>query len=469
MLDTEKVWIIQEDNVTALLIENVLKKVNIKTRHFDSAKAMLRNLNIDCPAVVITGLHCPAGFNLLKMIQAKRPSLPVIITTADARLESIVSAFNCGAFEYLITPIEINELIETVQRAITEHKHTQSLCPVIDYPELNTGILAKSPVMKKLFRVIGRTARSDATVLITGESGTGKELVAKALHKHSARANQPFIALNMAAIPHELIESELFGHEKGAFTGAKERRIGRFEQANHGTLFLDEIGDMPPELQTRLLRILADKEFYPVGSQTPIKVDVRIIAATHQNLTSLVSEGVFREDLFHRLNVVCLHIPPLRERLGDVELLTQHFLNQQANELAIQPKTLNSEVIKLLNSYHWPGNVRELENLCRSLTIMTSGREIYIEDLPQHLRELAQDQTNNLQFYQWEQVFQDWLAYKLQTGAANIVKQLLPVMEKILIETALNYTNGKKQDAALLLGYGRNTLTRKLKDLNIEL
>ncbi len=471
MSNAEKIWIFEEDKATGLLIERILKKANIKTRYFDSSKVMLKALDKDFPDVVITDIDKVGvdSVDLLQMIQVKHPGLPVIITTANTDLETIVSAFNHGVFEYLTTPIESNELIETVQRAIAQSKTTQqNKITIMDHAELDTEMIAEAPAMKKVFRAIGRLARSNVTVLITGESGTGKELVAKALHKHSPRSKQPFIALNMAAIPHELIESELFGHEKGAFTGANTPRIGRFEQANHGTLFLDEIGDMPAELQTRLLRVLADKEFYPLGAQTSVKVDVRIITATHQNLDLLVADGLFREDLFHRINVIRLHIPPLRERVEDIGLLMRHFLNKHAKELAIESKILSAEAIEILNSYQWPGNVRELENLCRLLTIMTSGREIYLDDLPKQLKELNQEQANKLEFCQWELAFQDWLAYKFQTGKADIAKQSVLAMEKILIETALNYTNGRKHEAAILLGYGRNTLTRKLKELDID-
>jgi two-component system nitrogen regulation response regulator GlnG len=304
--------------------------------------------------------------------------------------------------------------------------------------------------------------------LINGESGTGKELVAKALHKHSPRANQPFIALNMAAIPRDLMESELFGHEKGSFTGAQARRTGRFEQANNGTLFLDEIGDMPAELQTRLLRVLADNEFYPVGAQASIKVNVRIIAATHQNLENLVAQGRFREDLFHRLNVIRIHIPPLRERSQDIGLLMRHFLYLSAKELGTEVKVLKPETEEFLSHFKWPGNVRQLENICRWLTVMASGREIHIEDLPPELSHPSQESVGTIEFASWEQAFESWVKQQLQAGKPEVAKQAIPTVEKILIETALQHTHGRKQEAAILLGYGRNTLTRKLKELDID-
>jgi two-component system nitrogen regulation response regulator GlnG len=321
--------------------------------------------------------------------------------------------------------------------------------------------------MQEVFRAIGRLARSHITVLINGESGTGKELVAQALHRHSPRADQPFIALNMAAIPKDLMESELFGHEKGAFTGAQNRRIGRFEQANNGTLFLDEIGDMPAEMQTRLLRVLAENAFYPVGSYSAVKVNVRIIAATHQNLETLVAEGRFREDLFHRLNVIRIHIPPLRERPQDIGLLMRHFLTESAKELSTEVKLLRPETEAFLCNLKWPGNVRQLENTCRWLTVMASGREIHLEDLPPELSQPPTELQTTAAPSDWESLFEQWVKQQLLSGKSDVAKQAIPRMEALLIETALAHTHGRKHEAAILLGYGRNTLTRKLKELNI--
>ena len=321
--------------------------------------------------------------------------------------------------------------------------------------------------MQEVFRAIGRLARSHITVLINGESGTGKELVAKALHRHSPRSAKPFIALNMAAIPKDLMESELFGHEKGAFTGAQARRSGRFEQANNGTLFLDEIGDMPAELQTRLLRVLADGEFYPVGAYASVKVDVRIIAATHQNLETLVTQGRFREDLFHRLNVIRIHIPPLRERSQDIPLLMRHFLNLAANELNTEVKSLTQETENYLSTLSWPGNVRQLENTCRWLTVMASGREIHCNELPPELIESSHNK-NPPSTPVWESLLRTAVDQHLAKQNPEIAKHIINQVETILIQAALNYTQGKKHEAALMLGYGRNTLTRKIYELNIE-
>jgi len=389
--------------------------------------------------------------------------------TAHSDLESAVSAFHGGAFEYLPKPFDVNVVVETVQRACVHSRQLhESVARLPELIEETPEIIGEAPAMQEVFRAIGRLARSHITVLINGESGTGKELVAKALHRHSPRVAQPFIALNMAAIPRDLMESELFGHEKGAFTGAQARRIGRFEQANNGTLFLDEIGDMPAEMQTRLLRVLADNEFYPVGAHASVKVNVRIIAATHQNLETLVAQGRFREDLFHRLNVIRIHIPPLRERSQDIGLLMRHFLYQSAKELNTEIKILKPETEQLLCSLRWPGNVRQLENICRWLTVMASGREIHIEDLPPELTQPSQESAVSVEPANWEAAFKNWLKQQLSAGKMDIAKQAIPIMETLLIEAALQHTHGRKYEAAILLGYGRNTLTRKLKDLDIS-
>ena len=323
--------------------------------------------------------------------------------------------------------------------------------------------------MQEVFRAIGRLARSHITVLINGESGTGKELVAKALHRHSPRKKRPFIALNMAAIPHDLMESELFGHERGAFTGAQSRRAGRFEQADGGTLFLDEIGDMPAELQTRLLRVLSDGAFYPVGGHTPVRVDVRIIAATHQNLEQLVAEGRFREDLFHRLNVIRVHIPPLRERGQDIPLLLRHFLKQASIELGTDTKTLRPEVEAHLSRQPWPGKVRQLENICRWLTVMAAGQEVHYDDLPPELLQTSTPDSQTADGSEaWQLQLQEWVEQQLTWGDQNIAKTAITAAERIMIQSALRFTAGRRQEAAKLLGYGRNTLTRKIKELELD-
>lgn len=467
----DKAWIVDDDKSIRWVLERALQKASINTQSFADASNLLVALNESTPDVLITDIRMPGmnGFELLQNVQHQYPKLPVIIMTAHSDLESAVSAFHGGAFEYLPKPFDINEVVEIVQRACShskqENKSTVKPENIIsDTPE----IIGESAAMQEVFRAIGRLARSHITVLINGESGTGKELVAKALHRHSPRADQPFIALNMAAIPKDLMESELFGHEKGAFTGAQNRRSGRFEQANNGTLFLDEIGDMPAEMQTRLLRVLADNEFYPVGAHASVKVDVRIIAATHQNLETLVADGRFREDLFHRLNVIRIHIPPLRKRGGDIGLLMRHFLYQSAKELNTEIKILRPETEAFLSSLDWPGNVRQLENICRWLTVMAPGREVHMEDLPPEIHKTQSLSAVKAADESWEQIFTRWVENQLVQGKRDIAKISIPIVESILIQSALKFTQGKKHEAATLLGYGRNTLTRKIKELDIQ-
>ncbi|MGZ8163245.1 MAG: nitrogen regulation protein NR(I) [Methylobacter sp.] len=469
MNKAETVWIIDDDKSIRWVLEKALQKAAIHTRSFSSTKDLLHALQGDLPDALLTDIRMPGmdGLELLDKVQLSHPDLPVIVMTAHSDLESAVSAFHGGAFEYLPKPFDIKEVVDLAHRACIHGRQQldtqKEIAPVETTPE----IIGAAPAMQEVFRAIGRLARSHITVLINGESGTGKELVAKALHRHSPRAGNPFIALNMAAIPKDLMESELFGHEKGAFTGAQSRRAGRFEQANGGTLFLDEIGDMPAELQTRLLRVLADGEFYPVGAHASVKVDVRIIAATHQNLETLVNQGRFREDLFHRLNVIRIHIPPLRDRKQDIPLLLRHFLNQAAIELNSEIKILNPDAEAFLSTLEWPGNVRQLENSCRWLTVMASGREIHLHDLPPELIKIPSDKKD-IEGTDWESLLKVWIEQQLMTKETEVAKQTIPTVETILIKTALNYTHGKRHEAAILLGYGRNTLTRKIKELGIQ-
>jgi two-component system nitrogen regulation response regulator GlnG len=469
MTNSETVWIIDDDKSIRWVVEKALHKADIATRSFCDAADLLAALQDDLPDALITDIRMPGmdGLQLLDKIQLSHPNLPVIVMTAHSDLESAVSAFHGGAFEYLPKPFDIKEVVDLAHRACI-HSRRQQMAETTSYAAEQTTpeIIGEAPSMQEVFRAIGRLARSHITVLINGESGTGKELVAKALHRHSPRAGNPFIALNMAAIPKDLMESELFGHEKGAFTGAQSRRAGRFEQADGGTLFLDEIGDMPAELQTRLLRVLADGEFYPVGSYASVKVDVRIIAATHQNLETLVDQGRFREDLFHRLNVIRIHIPPLRERKQDIPLLMRHFLNQAALELNTEIKILKPDAEAFLSTLDWPGNVRQLENSCRWLTVMASGREIHLHDLPPEL--LGTPSEKNADETGWEALLRNWIDQQLLLGnETEIAKQIIPAVESILIKAALNFTHGKRHEAAILLGYGRNTLTRKIQELEI--
>lgn len=461
------VWVVDDDSSIRWVMEKTLSSASIKCETFSDAESVLMALERETPDVLVSDIRMPGmdGLELLKQVNDRSPELPVIIMTAHSDLDAAVNAYQKGAFEYLPKPFDVDETLTLVERAIAhsqEQKQDQASLAEEDYtpPE----IIGEAPAMQEVFRAIGRLSRSSISVLINGESGTGKELVAHALHRHSPRASKPFIALNMAAIPKDLIESELFGHEKGAFTGANSVRQGRFEQANGGTLFLDEIGDMPLDIQTRLLRVLADGQFYRVGGHSPIKVDVRIVAATHQNLEQLVHKGDFREDLFHRLNVIRIQIPALRERKQDVEKLTLHFLALAAEELGVDVKTLHPSTADKLTQLNWPGNVRQLENICRWLTVMASGTEVLPSDLPPELFEekaIGEQAVSGT----WQQQLASWARNSLTQGDTELLSYALPEFERILLEAALEHTNGHKQDAAKVLGWGRNTLTRKLKEL----
>ncbi|MCW8943190.1 MAG: nitrogen regulation protein NR(I) [Sedimenticola sp.] len=465
MPPNSSVWVIDDDRSIRWVLEKAFEKAGMSVRCFPSAEGVLDSLLQDQPDVIVSDIRMPGmdGLSLLERINEVYPNLPVIIMTAHSDLDSAVAAFHGGAFEYLPKPFDVDEAVEQVSRAC--RKSRSAIQQTEDEIEASPEIIGEAPAMQEVFRAIGRLARSNITVLINGESGTGKELVAQALHRHSPRAKQPFIALNMAAIPRDLMESELFGHERGAFTGAQGRRTGRFEQADGGTLFLDEIGDMPPELQTRLLRVLADGEFYRVGGHEPVKVDVRIIAATHQNLEQLVKEGRFREDLFHRLNVIRIHIPSLRERQEDIGLLMRYFLTLAADELGVESKTLLPETLASLEHMSWPGNVRQLENTARWLTVMASSQEVHIKDLPPELLETDEPKE---QGGDWQAALRNWARKRLQQGHEALLDEATPAFETIMIESALEQTGGRKQDAAKLLGWGRNTLTRKIKELGLE-
>ncbi|GAA5192630.1 nitrogen regulation protein NR(I) [Ferrimonas gelatinilytica] len=461
---SEQVWILDDDSSIRWVLERALKRAEISCTSFSHPESLWQALEHSQPEVILSDIRMPGtdGLTLLQRIKSQHPELPVLIMTAHSDLDSAVGAYQAGAFEYLPKPFDIDEALALVRRAL-EHSasRTRRTRPQRQaVPE----ILGEAPAMQEVFRAIGRLARSSISVLINGQSGTGKELVASALHKHSPRADHPFVALNMAAIPKDLIESELFGHEKGAFTGAGGLRQGRFEQANGGTLFLDEIGDMPLDVQTRLLRVLADGQFYRVGGHQPIKVDVRIVAATHQNLESRVRDGLFREDLFHRLNVFRIQLPPLNERREDIPTLARHFLTKAAEELGGEPKQLSSEAEKRLCRFDWPGNVRQLENACRWMTVMASGQAILETDLPPELNAVASHQETG----DWTEQLALWVGQALEAGEEDLLAQAQPAFERTLLKVALHHSQGHKQDAARLLGWGRNTLTRKLKELKME-
>jgi len=458
------VWIIDDDRSIRWVLEKALEREKIAFKSFASADDALAELKHDTPQIVISDIRMPgySGLDLLQRLRERFPNLPVIIMTAYSDLESAVSSFQGGAFEYLPKPFDIDHAVDLVRRALEQS--VRKNLPVEEYT-IAPDILGQAPAMQEVFRAIGRLAHSQATVLITGESGTGKELVAHALHRHSPRAEQAFIAINTAAIPKDLLESELFGHERGAFTGAAATRRGRFEQAEGGTLFVDEIGDMPPELQTRLLRVLSDGNYYRVGGHQPIKANVRIIAATHQNLEDRVKQGLFREDLFHRLNVIRLRLPPLRERREDIPLLARYFLQKSAKELNVEAKTISETALNYLAAQDIPGNVRQLENLCHWLTVMTPTQQIEIADLPQEWREAPATVATG---GDWRNALKQQVALALQRGDQHILDSLSQQFERTLISQALQHTGGRRIEAATLLGMGRNTLTRKIQELGLD-
>ncbi len=460
------IWVIDDDDSIRWVLEKALTDAGFQVSSFSNADNIFDKLKQNEPDVIVSDIRMPGmnGLELLKQATQQYPDLPVIIMTAFTDLDSAVSAYQGGAFEYLPKPFDIDEAVTVVQRACNRHQQLVETRPIENLPE----IIGEAPAMQAVFRSIGRLSSSIISVLITGESGTGKELVAKSLHKHSPRTDADFIAINTAAIPKELLESELFGHEKGSFTGAQSQRKGRFEQADGGTLFLDEIGDMPAELQTRLLRVLADGVFYRVGGHTPVKVNVRVIAATHQDLEERVKLGLFREDLFHRLNVIRIQLPPLRERREDIPALLQLFLQRAVEELGVEPKQLQTEVVNYLSSLDWPGNVRQIENTCHWLAVMTSGHTIQLSDLPDELLNNATNTRSESAQGNWKQALATTLQQQLLGGQSNIAGNIIASVEEILIRTALQKTGGRKNDAAKLLGWGRNTLTRKMKEQQID-
>jgi two-component system nitrogen regulation response regulator GlnG len=483
------IWIVDDDESIRWVLEKALARENLATKSFANARDAIAALEFETPQVLVSDIRMPgaSGLELLQTVKSRFPGLPVIIITAFSDLDSAVAAFQGGAFEYLAKPFDIDKAVELIRRALDESLRETS---VESGPSETPEILGQAPAMQEVFRAIGRLSQSNVTVLITGESGTGKELVARALHKHSPRAAQPFIALNTAAIPKDLLESELFGHERGAFTGAQTTRRGRFEQAENGTLFLDEIGDMPFDLQTRLLRVLSDGHFYRVGGHQPLKANVRVITATHQNLEQRVRDGLFREDLYHRLNVIRLRLPSLRERREDIPILVRHFLVQSAKQLGVEAKRMSEATVQFLSGLDLPGNVRQLENLCNWITVMAPGQTVEVKDLPLELTQ-GQDQaasplapsdgaaptTGGLVFEAapangsapgWIGLLELQAASMLGNGQQEVMAVLGRQFESALIKTALKHTHGRKNDAAVRLGIGRNTITRKIAELGID-
>ena len=461
MLKVHKVWVADDDSAIRVVLEESLSSSGFDVKTFSSGEAVVNELTNDSPDLLLTDVQMPGmlGYDLLKHINDNHENIPVIIMTAFTDMQAAVDSYGGGAFEYIPKPFDLDEAIQIINRALEDKPKTKGL-----KTKAKTDIIGESPSMQTVFRAIGKLSTTTATVLVQGESGTGKELIAKSLHKNSPRHDMPFIALNMADIPKELVESELFGHEKGAFTGAVDKRIGRFEQANGGTLFLDEIGDMPLDSQTRLLRVLSNKEFYRVGGDKPIKVDVRIIAATHQNLNNLVSQKSFREDLFYRLNVIKINVPSLRERKEDIDVLTKYFLKNHSDSLGEELRVLSKEVMEVISRYDWPGNVRQLENICYWLALMTPTQNVKVEDLPEEIKD---NQMIEAPSSSWEDGFNSWV----KNVALSVEKDLLdivnPKIEKIIIKAALKKANGKKNEASILLGLGRNTLAKKIKELGI--
>ncbi|NHV29112.1 nitrogen regulation protein NR(I) [Burkholderia sp. D-99] len=501
------IWIVDDDQSIRWVLEKALARDSFATKSFANVRDALAALDHETPQVLVSDIRMPggSGLELLQAMHERLPGLPVIIMTAFSDLDSAVAAFQGGAFEYLAKPFDVDKAVELIRRAVEESLRGGAPQDerVAEAPEM----LGQAPAMQDMFRAIGRLSHSAATVLITGESGTGKELVARALHRHSPRANGPFIALNTAAIPKDLLESELFGHERGAFTGAQTTRQGRFEQAENGTLFLDEIGDMPFDLQTRLLRVLSDGQFYRVGGHNPLRANVRVIAATHQNLESRVRQGLFREDLYHRLNVIRLRLPPLRERSEDIALLTRHFLQKSARDLGVEPKRVSDEALAYLTSLAFPGNVRQLENLANWLTVMAPAQTVEIKDLPPDLVPAgapvvtagdgvdahvgggdaalsasltgaapvastpvaaAPNGSAPAGYPLWEHGLRTEVARLLRENSADVMDELARRFEAAVIREALDFTRGRKVEAAERLGIGRNTITRKIQELHLE-
>ena len=456
----KNIWVVDDDESIRWVLEKGLAESGMDVQTFDSANKVIKKLETENPQLILTDIRMPgpSGIELLDKVKELRPDIPVIIMTAHSDLDSAVESYEHGAWEYLPKPFDIEEAISMVQRATAADEDKKE-----ETSETQAEVIGEAPAMQEVFRAIGKLSNSNSTVLLNGESGTGKELVARALFQHSPRRDKPFIALNMADIPKELLEAELFGHEKGAFTGADDKRIGRFEQADGGTLFLDEIGDMQLETQTRLLRVLSNGEFYRVGGREPIKVDVRIITATHQNIEELVKAGNFREDLFHRLNVIKLSLPKLSDRKEDIPTLVKHFFQKSSGELKEEKKYLSAEVEEYFMTLSWPGNVRQLENTCRWLTVMSPTREVKLEDLPDDLKVESVENLND-----WTKVLQSWSEHYLSKGKNNLLEEAIPEFERTIIKVALNKTMGRKKEAAELLGWGRNTLTRKIKELGLE-
>lgn len=461
-----KVWVVDDDSSIRWVLSKALESAGFDVTDFEDAEAVIAALETKTPDVLMTDIRMPgmSGLELAKLIKESKPDVPCIVMTAHTDLDSALASYESGAFEYLPKPFDLDEAVRLVQRAVEPSQAGTDSTLSGDSVKPEIEIIGEAPAMQEVFRAIGRLARSHINVMICGQSGTGKELVANALHQHSPRAKRPFVAINIAAIPAELLESELFGHEKGAFTGAQAQRLGRFEQAQGGTLFLDEIGEMPAELQTRLLRVLSDRRFYRVGGRQLVDVDVRVLAATNRNLERQVEEGHFREDLYHRLNVIRINLPSLSERAQDVTLLAERFLKESARELQVERKVLTPEAVDCLQSYEWPGNVRHLENICRWITVMAPANKVTMDDLPKEITGFKPE----VRISDWQQALAQHAHSRVLLGKQDILLELTQQFESTLLTLALEHTDGHRQNAAKLLGWGRNTLTRKLKELGLD-
>ncbi len=462
-MDGADIWIVDDDQSLRWVLEQAFRKAGMNPTGFDSARGALDALGNRSPDAVIADICMPNmdGFEFLREVRVHDPELPVVIMTAHSDLENAIDSYKGGAFEYLPKPLDLDEVIEVARRACARGRDGNGAAA----PAATSEIIGATPAMQEVFKIVGRAARSDITVLITGESGTGKELIARALHQHSPRSDKPFVAINSSAIPHDLLESELFGYEKGAFTGAQARHPGRFEQADTGTLFLDEIGDMPVTLQSKLLRVLEDGSFYRIGGRVSIKADVRIICATHRDLEQWVADGLFREDLWHRLNVIRIEMPPLSERREDIPSLVTHFMAQAAKQLGTAEKTVTPKVMACLQGLPWKGNVRQIRNVCIWLTVMTVGKAVQMEDLPKELTTSARESHEA----EWTKELASWMDKRLsQPGVTHLLDELRPLFERTLLEAALRKTGGKRREAATLLGWGRNTITKKMQELGLD-
>jgi two-component system nitrogen regulation response regulator GlnG len=457
------IWVVDDDEAIRFVLNRALQRKGYGVKCFESVQAVRDALESGSPGAILTDIRLPDadGLSVVDTLERLSIDCPVIAMTAYSDLDQAVNAFQKGVFEYLPKPFDLEQVISVLERALAA-----SGAPAQEAEESSGGqLLGESPAMQEVFRTIGRLSRSDINVLITGETGSGKEVVARVLHQHSPRAKGPFVAINTAAIPAELLESELFGHEKGAFTGAHTRRVGRFEEAAGGTLFLDEIGDMPLALQTRLLRVLAEGDYYRVGGRDLLRADARVITATHQDLEEKVRSGSFREDLFHRLNVINIALPPLRDRVEDISILTRRFLAQVANELGLEEKQLRPETIRVLEGYNWPGNVRQLLNLCRQLCVMAPGAQIFPDDLPP---EMVGPDEGGAGVDSWSESLRRWASKELLVGGNDLFSRAQAEFERVMIDCALEQTGGQRQKAAELLGLGRNTLTRKKQKFDSE-